>query len=58
MLIIGTGSTGIHALMCVMLKKIDTTPLTTHRVPLSRIAEAYELFNSVIKITMYNDENV
>lgn len=38
---------------------IDTTPLITHRFPLSRIAEAYELFerkqNGVIKVALYND---
>ena len=36
--------------------KIDTTPLITHRFPLSRIAEAYELFeqkrDGVIKIAV------
>lgn len=39
--------------------KIDTTPLITHRFPLSRIAEAYSLFenkeDSVIKVAIYND---
>lgn len=39
--------------------KIDTTPLITHRFPLSRIAEAYSLFenkeNGVIKVAIYND---
>lgn len=37
--------------------KIDTTPLITHRYPLSRIAEAYDLFENhrdgVIKIAIY-----
>lgn len=39
--------------------KIDTTPLITHRFPLSRIAEAYSLFENkedgVIKVAVYND---
>lgn len=39
--------------------KIDTTPLITHRYPLSRIAEAYDLFEShrdgVIKVAIYPD---
>lgn len=39
--------------------KIDTTPLITHRFPLSRINEAYRLFENkedgVIKIAIYND---
>ena len=39
--------------------KIDTTPLITHRFPLSRIAEAYNLFENkedgVIKVAIYND---
>lgn len=39
--------------------KIDTTPLITHRFPLSRIDEAYCLFENkedgVIKIAIYND---
>lgn len=36
--------------------KIDTTPLITHRFPLTRIAEAYELFeqkrDGVIKVAI------
>ena len=39
--------------------KIDTTPLITHRFLLSRIAEAYSLFENkedgVIKVAIYND---
>ena len=39
--------------------KIDTTPLITHRVPLSRIEEAYSIFENkedgVIKIAIYNE---
>ena len=37
-------------------KKIDTTPLITHRFPLAKIAEAYELFeqkrDGVIKVAI------
>lgn len=36
--------------------KIDTTPLITHRFPLAKIAEAYELFeqkrDGVIKVAI------
>lgn len=39
--------------------KIDTTPLITHRYPLSRIAEAYDLFENhhdgVIKVAIFPD---
>lgn len=39
--------------------RIDTTPLITHRYPLSRIAEAYDLFaahrDGVIKVAVYPD---
>lgn len=39
--------------------KIDTTPLITHRYPLSRIEEAYELFeqkrDGVIKVAIHPD---
>lgn len=39
--------------------KIDTTPLITHRFPLSRIEEAYQLFENkedgVIKMAIYNE---
>lgn len=39
--------------------KIDTTPLITHRYPLSRIAEAYDLFehhrDGVLKVAIYPD---
>ncbi|MCD8302228.1 MAG: alcohol dehydrogenase [Prevotellaceae bacterium] len=40
--------------------KIDTTPLITHRFPLSRIEEAYRLFETkedgVIKVALYNNQ--
>lgn len=40
--------------------KIDTTPLITHRYPLSRIEEAYEIFEykkeNVIKIAVFPDD--
>lgn len=40
--------------------KIDTTPLITHRVPLSRIEEAYDIFENkkdgVIKVAIYPDD--
>ena len=39
--------------------KIDTTPLITHRFPLSSIDEAYRIFENkeegVIKIAIYNE---
>ena len=39
--------------------KIDTTHLITHRYPLSRIQDAYDLFanrsDSVIKTAIYTD---
>lgn len=39
--------------------KIDTTPLITHRFPLSKIEEAYRIFENkedgVIKIAIYNE---
>lgn len=39
--------------------KIDTTPLITHRFPLSQIEEAYRIFENkedgVIKIAIYNE---
>ena len=39
--------------------KIDTTPLITHRFPLSRIDEAYRIFENkedgVIKVAIYNE---
>ncbi len=38
--------------------KIDTTPLITHTFPLSKIEEAYDLFenrhDNVIKVAIYN----
>ena len=41
--------------------KIDTTPLITHRFPLSKIEEAYRIFENkeegVIKIAIYNELN-
>lgn len=41
-------------------KKLDTTPLITHRFPLSRAMEAYDLFrekaDGVMKIALYPDE--
>lgn len=40
--------------------KIDTTPLITHRYPLGRIAEAYDVFerrsDNVVKIAVYPDD--
>ena len=40
--------------------RIDTTPLVTHRFPLSKIEEAYDIFENrkdgVIKIAIYPDE--
>lgn len=40
--------------------ELDTTPLITHRFPLSRIGEAYELFehrcDGVIKVAVHADE--
>lgn len=48
-----------EVLNLIALGKIDTTPLITHRFPLSRIDEAYRLFENkedgVIKIAIYND---
>lgn len=42
--------------------QINTTPLITHRFPLSRIEEAYRLFENkedgVIKVAIVNDENL
>ena len=39
--------------------KIDTTPLITHRFPLSQIEEAYRIFENkqdgVIKVAIYNE---
>ena len=41
--------------------KIDTTPLITHSFPLSKIEEAYRIFENkeegVIKIAIYNELN-
>lgn len=40
--------------------RIDTTPLITHHFPLSKIEEAYDIFENrkdgVIKIAIYPDE--
>lgn len=48
-----------EVLQLIKERKIDTTPLITHRFPLSRIAEAYSLFENkedgVIKVAIYND---
>ena len=48
-----------EVLRLIELGKIDTTPLITHRFPLSRIEEAYRIFENkeegVIKIAIYND---
>lgn len=48
-----------EVLQLIEEEKIDTTPLITHRFPLSRIAEAYSLFENkedgVIKVAIYND---
>ena len=48
-----------EVLSLIAQSKIDTTPLITHRFPLSRIDEAYRLFENkedgVIKIAIYND---
>ena len=48
-----------EVLQLIEEEKIDTTPLITHRFPLSKIAEAYSLFENkedgVIKVAIYND---
>lgn len=48
-----------EVLQLIAQGKIDTTPLITHRFPLSRIEEAYRIFenkeDNVIKIAIYND---
>ena len=56
------GVDGCHCdevLQLIEQGKIDTTPLITHRFPLSRIDEAYNRFenkeNGVIKIAIYNE---
>ena len=53
------GCDGEEVLQLIEEGKIDTTPLITHRFPLSRIAEAYSLFENkedgVIKVAIYND---
>jgi threonine dehydrogenase-like Zn-dependent dehydrogenase len=42
--------------------KIDTTPLITHRFPLSEIEEAYRIFENkldgVIKVAIVNDNSL
>jgi len=46
-------------LQLIAAGKLDTTPLITHRFPLSRIAEAYHIFenrlDNVMKIAIYAD---
>lgn len=56
------GVDGCHCdevLQLIEQGKIDTTPLITHRFPLSRIDEAYNIFeikeDGVIKIAIYNE---
>lgn len=56
------GVDGCHCdevLQLIEQGKIDTTPLITHRFPLSRIEEAYNIFENkedgVIKIAIYNE---
>ena len=56
------GVDGCHCdevLQLIEQGKIDTTPLITHRFPLSRIDEAYRIFENkedgVIKIAIYNE---
>lgn len=53
------GSHCDEVLQLIEQGKIDTTPLITHRFPLSRIDEAYNIFenkeNGVIKIAIYNE---
>lgn len=48
-----------EVLQLIAQGKIDTTPLITHRFPLSHIEEAYRIFenkeDNVIKIAIYND---
>ena len=56
------GVDGCHCdevLQLIEQGKIDTTPLITHRFPLSRIDEAYNIFENkedgVIKVALYNE---
>lgn len=53
------GSHCDEVLQLIEQGKIDTTPLITHRFPLSRIDEAYNIFENkedgVIKIAIYNE---
>ena len=56
------GVDGCHCdevLQLIEQGKIDTTPLITHRFPISRIDEAYNIFENkedgVIKIAIYNE---
>ena len=56
------GVDGCHCdevLQLIEQGKIDTTPLITHRFPLSRIDEAYNIFENkedgVIKVAIYNE---
>lgn len=56
----GVDACDCAGIMCLIADgKIDTTPLITHRFPLSRIQEAYNLFachrDNVIKVAIYPD---
>ncbi len=56
----GVDGCDCEEMLCLIEQgKIDTTPLITHRFPLSRIEEAYSIFENkedgVIKIAIYNE---